>query len=184
MLLGAVLASVSSANASIMSASRISFAMGRDSLVWEWLNEVHPRFRVPHRAIIVTGGLTFLVITVGDIEILAEAAGLLHLLLYGLMSLACIILRGARPAAYQPVFRTPFFPLVPLVGALACFGVIFFMEPVSIYLGLGICAFALGHYFFWGKRRTELKGEWPYFLRRGRPGALPEAGGEVGCPAR
>jgi amino acid transporter len=167
MLLGAVLASVSSANASIMSASRISFAMGRDSLVWEWLNEVHPRFRVPHRAVIVTGGLTFLVIMVGDIEILAEAAGLLHLLLYGLMSLACIILRGARPAAYRPVFRTPFFPLVPLVGALACFGVIFFMEPVSLLLGLGICAFALGHYFLWGKRRTELKGEWPYFLRRG-----------------
>ncbi|MGD2120710.1 MAG: universal stress protein [Gemmatimonadota bacterium] len=166
-LLGAVLATVSSANASIMSASRISFAMGRDSLIWEWLNEVHARFRVPHRAIVVTGVLTVLVILIGDIEILAEAAGLLHLLLYGLMSLACIILRGARPAAYQPVFRTPLFPLVPLVGALACFGVIFFMEPLTILLGLIIAAFALGHYFLWGRRRTELKGEWPYFIRRG-----------------
>lgn len=166
-LLGAVLATVSSANASIMSASRISFAMGRDSLIWEWLNEVHARFRVPHRAIVVTGLLTVLVILLGDIELLAEAAGLLHLLLYGLMSLACIILRGARPAAYQPVFRTPFFPLVPLVGALACFGVIFYMEPVTIVLGLVIVAFSVGHYFFWGRRRTELKGEWPYFLRRG-----------------
>lgn len=198
MLLGAVLASVSSANASIMSASRISFAMGRDSLVWEWLNEVHPRFRVPHRAIIVTGGLTFLVIMVGDIEILAEAAGLLHLLLYGLMSLACIILRGARPAAYRPVFRTPFFPLVPLVGALACFGVIFFMEPLSLYMGLAICAFAVGHYYLWGKRRTELKGEWPYFLRRGvlepslkqvekwgaRPDEIPTAIVAVAYPER
>jgi amino acid transporter len=166
-LLGAVLATVSSANASIMSASRISFAMGRDSLIWEWLNEVHARFRVPHRAIVVTGGLTVAVILLGDIELLAEAAGLLHLLLYGLMSLACVILRGARPAAYKPVFRTPFFPLVPIVGALACFGVIFFMEPITIVLGLGIMVFALGHYFLWGKRRTELKGEWPYFLRRG-----------------
>jgi len=198
MLLGAVLASVSSANASIMSASRISFAMGRDSLVWEWLNEVHPQFRVPHRAIIVTGALTFLVILVGDIEILAEAAGLLHLLLYGLMSLACIILRGARPAAYRPVFRTPFFPLVPLVGALACFGVIFFMEPVSLLLGLVICAFALSHYFFWGKPRTELRGEWPYFLRRGvlepslkkvekwgaRPDEIPTAIVAVAYPER
>ncbi len=184
-LLGAVLATVSSANASIMSASRISFAMGRDSLIWEWLNEVHERFRVPHRAIMVTGALTVLIILVGDIELLAEAAGLLHLLLYGLMSLACIILRGARPAAYQPVFRTPFFPLVPLVGALACFGVIFYMEPLTILLGIIIVAFSLGHYFFWGRRRTELKGEWPYFLRRGilepgldwveKWGALPDA---------
>jgi uncharacterized integral membrane protein len=183
-LLGAVLATVSSANASIMSASRISFAMGRDSLIWEWLNEVHARFRVPHRAILVTGLLTVAIVLIGDIELLAEAAGLLHLLLYGLMSLACIILRGARPAAYQPVFRTPFFPLVPLVGALGCFGVIFFMEPVTIVLGLGIMAFALGHYFLWGRRATDLKGEWPYFLRRGvlepslnwveKQGALPD----------
>jgi amino acid transporter len=166
-LLGAVLATVSSANASIMSASRISFAMGRDALIWEWLNEVHPRFRVPHRAVVVTGLLTIAVILVGDIEFLAEAAGLLHLLLYGLMSLACIVLRGARPAAYQPVFRTPLFPLVPLAGALGCFAVIFYMEPVTILLGLGIGVFALGHYFLWGRRRTDLKGEWPYFLRRG-----------------
>jgi amino acid transporter len=41
------MATVSSANASIMSASRISFAMGRDKLIWDWLNVVHPRFRVP-----------------------------------------------------------------------------------------------------------------------------------------
>lgn len=166
-LLGAVLATVSSANASIMSASRISFAMGRDSLIWEWLNEIHPKYRIPHRAVMVTGGLTIIVILAGDIELLAEAAGLLHLLLYGLMSLACIILRGARPAGYQPVFRTPLFPFVPLAGALACFGVIFFMEPVTIYLGLGLIAFALGHYYFWGRHRTEVRGEWPYFLRRG-----------------
>jgi amino acid transporter len=166
-LLGAVLATVSSANASIMSASRISFAMGRDSLIWEWLNEVHPRFRVPHRAVVVTGGLTVLVISIGNIELLAEAAGLLHLLLYGLMSLACVVLRGARPAAYQPVFRTPLFPFVPLLGAAACFGVIFYMEPTTIVLGLGIAAFSLAHYLVWGRRRTELRGEWPYFLRRG-----------------
>jgi hypothetical protein len=166
-LLGAILATVSSANASIMSASRISFAMGRDSLVSGWLNEVHPRFRVPHRAILVTGLLTVAIILLGDIELLAEAAGLLHLLLYGLMSLACVILRGARPAAYQPVFRTPFFPLVPLAGAVGCFAVMFFMEPVTIGLGLGIMTFALGHYVIWGRRSTDLKGEWPYFLRRG-----------------
>ncbi len=165
-LLGAVLATVSSANASIMSASRISFAMGRDSLISEWLNEVHVRFRVPHRAVVMTGLLTVVVIMIGDIELLAEAAGLLHLLLYGLMSLACIVLRGARLPAYQPVYRTPFFPVVPLVGAMACFGVIFYMEPLTILLGLGIMAFALGHYFFWGRRRTEVEGAWPYFLRR------------------
>ena len=42
-LLGGILATVSSANASIMAASRISFAMGRDGLMPEWFNEIHRR---------------------------------------------------------------------------------------------------------------------------------------------
>jgi len=167
LLFGAVLATVSSANASIMSASRISFAMGRDSLISEWLNEVHPRTRVPHRAILATGIATLGIVFLGDIELLAEAAGLLHLLLYGLVCVACVILRGARPAAYRPVYRTPFFPLVPVVGALACFAIIFYMQPVIIAMGMGIVAFAVAHFYGWARHRTELRGEWPNFLRRG-----------------
>ena len=166
-LLGAVLASVSSANAGIMSASRVSFAMGRDSLIWDWLNQVHPRFRVPHRAIVVTGLLTVAVILVGNIELLAEAAGLLHLLLYGLICVACIILRGAGILAYRPVYRVPLFPLIPIMGAAGTVAIAVFMKPIVLLIGAGIVLLAVAHYHLWARRRTELRGAWPYFLRRG-----------------
>lgn len=165
-LLGAVMATVSSANASIMSASRISFAMGRDSLIWEWLNQIHPRFRVPHRAILVTGALTVAVVLLGGIEFLAEAAGLLHLLLYGLICVACIILRGARVAAYRPTYKVPLFPVIPLLGAGGCLAVAAFMGKTTFAAGVGIVVFAVGHYYAWGRRRTTLRGAWPHFLRR------------------
>ncbi len=167
MLTGAVLATVSSANASIMSASRISFAMGRDHLMWPWMNVVHERFLVPHRAVLVTGGLILLVILLGDIELLAEAAGLLHLLMYGLMAIACIILRGARPLGYRPVYRVPFYPWVPLLGAAGTAAVSFFMPPIVMVMGLGIAIFAILHYLLWARSRTTVKGAWPFFLRRG-----------------
>ena len=165
-LVGAVLATVSSANASIMSASRICFAMGRDNMVWPWLNVVHPRFRVPHRAVVVTGLLIVSVLFLGGIELLAEAAGLLHLLMYGLMSLACVILRGARPLNYRPAFRVPFFPWVPLLGAAGTLAISCFIHVEVIVMGLGLIVFALLHYRFWARKRTTVRGAWPAFVRR------------------
>jgi hypothetical protein len=57
---------------------------------------------------------------------------------------------------------------------------------------------AIGHYYLWGRRRTDLRGAWPYFLRRGileraleqverwgaPPDELPAAVVAVGNPAR
>jgi len=167
MMIGAIMATISSANASIMSASRISFAMGRDKLIFDWLNQVHPRFRVPHRALLVTGGLTIALVLVRRVDLLAEAAGFLHLLLYSLICVACIVLRYARPAAYRPAFRVPLFPWIPLLGAAGTFAVAFFMSPIVLLSGLGLVLFSVLYYYFYAGRRTELRGVWPYFLRRG-----------------
>lgn len=183
MLTGAVLATVSSANASIMSASRISFAMGRDEMMWPWMNVVHPKYRVPHRAVLVTGGLILAVILLGDIELLAEAAGLLHLMMYGLMSVACIILRGARPMGYNPVYRVPFFPVIPILGAAGTFAISLFISPVVMAMGLGIAAFAVLHYWFWARSRTSVRGAWPFFLRRGLLEPAMERVERWGAPA-
>jgi len=164
---GAILSMLSAANASIMSAARISFAMGRDRLIWDRLNQVHPRFRVPHLAILMTGALIIVCILIGNLQLLAEAAGLLHLLLYGLICVACIILRGARLEAYSPAYRVPLYPLVPLAATLGCLMLAFFIQPVVLISSLVIIAFALAHYYFFSRRQTNLRGAWPYFLRRG-----------------
>jgi len=158
--------------------------MGRDGLIWDWLNQVHPRSRVPHRAIAATAGLTGAVILLNRIEVLAEVAGFLHLILYGLISVACIVLRGARMPAYRPAYRVPLFPALPVLGAASSLAVAFAMGRLSIALGLAAMGLALLQYYLWGRRRTELRGAWPYFLRRGlleralqqveRWGALPD----------
>lgn len=167
MMIGAIMAMLSSTNASIMSAARIAFAMSRDNLVWSWLNRVHPKFRVPHTAILVTGAMIFAGTMIGNIELLAEAAGMLHLLLYGLIGVACVVMRGARQEAYNPIYRVPLFPWLPLAGSAGCFAIIFFMQPLVVYIGSAIVALAVIHYYFFGRKRTSVEGVWPYFLRWG-----------------
>lgn len=87
-LIGGILATVSSANARVMAVSRISFAMGRDQLMPDWFNQIHSRFRTPFRSIAVTTALTMLLIVMlgRHLELLAEVAGFLSLVLYSLIT--------------------------------------------------------------------------------------------------
>ena len=50
-----LLATVSSANASIMASSRINLAMAWDRMVPNWLSAIHETLLTPHRAILLTG---------------------------------------------------------------------------------------------------------------------------------
>ncbi len=121
-----LLATASSANASILASSRINFAMGRDRLVTPWLNEIHDRFATPYRSILVTGGLILALIFVGNVEVLASAGSILHLVVYGLLNVAVVVMREANPPDYDPSFEVPFYPAVPLLGAATSFGLIWF----------------------------------------------------------
>ena len=145
-LFAGLLATLSSANASILSASRTLFALSNDQLVPHWLSSVHERFGTPHRAIILVGLPIVGVLFVGNLEVLAETASLLHLIIYGLICACVLKLRKQRPIWYVPGFKTPAYPLLPAVGMVASFGLIFFMKPLSMMLGGSV--FLLSALFF------------------------------------
>ncbi|WP_181685444.1 amino acid permease [Halorhabdus salina] len=141
MILGAVLATVSSANASILSAARVNFAMGRDEILIDWLNEVHDRFRTPYRAISVTGILTLVLIGIGvGVGTLAEVASFMYLVTYALVHVAVVVLRRANPDSYEPTFRIPsvLYPVVPILGGLACVGVLIQMSTRMVPYTLAV----------------------------------------------
>ena len=160
LMLGGIFATVSSANASIMAASRISFAMGRDHLMPDWFNQIHPRFRTPYRSIVVTGGLTmFLLVILGShLELIAEVGAFLSLLLYAFISLACMVMRHAELDWYKPSFKTPLYPVVPILGLLGCLFVMGITSRPTILIGLGIIAGTLIWYVLFLRKHTQLVG--------------------------
>jgi APA family basic amino acid/polyamine antiporter len=56
MVVAALLATLSSANAATMASSRISYGMGRDRVLPGWFGYAHPRFNTPSNGILFTGG--------------------------------------------------------------------------------------------------------------------------------
>jgi amino acid transporter/nucleotide-binding universal stress UspA family protein len=169
-----LLATASSANASILASSRINFAMGRDRLVTAKLSDVHPRFATPYRSIAVTGVIIVAFILYGDVKVLAKAGSVLHLIVYGLLNVALVVMRQSDSPEYQPEYTVPLYPLVPILGAVSSFGLIAFMEPVEIALAVGFVAFGILWYFLYARSRADKRGVLSRYVLS-RPERMPDA---------
>lgn len=153
-LFAGLLATLSSANASILSSSRTIFALSKDGLMPQWVSAVHKRFGTPHHALFLVGLPIGGILFVGNIEVLAETASLLHLIIYGLICGCVLKLRRRHPIWYVPGFKAPWYPVVPAVGVLTAFGLIFFMQPLSLVFGGAVLLVSALFYLVYGRGKT------------------------------
>lgn len=158
LLFGGLLATASSANASILSSSRINFAMGREKIVTPKLNDIHPRFGTPYKSIAITGALIVVFLLAGNLESLATASSVLHLIVYGLLNIALIVMREAEPEGYDPDFEVPFYPVVPIIGAISSFALIVYINPDIVLLSMLFVVFAAVWYLFYARQEVESAG--------------------------
>jgi amino acid transporter/nucleotide-binding universal stress UspA family protein len=161
----AVIAAISSSNSSILAASRVIYAMGRDGVVTDWFNVSHPRFYTPHRAIAATGGVTTLLILAGlevetIIALLAEAASFSFLVAYSLVHVSLVVFRRADPEGYDPSFALPrpLYPAVPVLGVVLSLVVVSQMATLVIVIGSGIVALGLVWYAAYTRGRVVSEG--------------------------
>ncbi|WP_255167379.1 APC family permease [Natrononativus amylolyticus] len=157
-LLAGLLATVSSANASILSASRALYATSRDALVPPQASRVNLKYGTPHVALVLVGGPVVVLVATGQTELLAEVASFLHLVMYGLICVTLLVLRRRDPDWYRPSYTVPGYPLVPIVGALASFGLIAFMQPFSLIIGVAVVAGAVAWYIYYARDVTFEEG--------------------------
>jgi len=158
LLLGGLLATASSANASILSSSRINFAMGREKIVTPKLNEIHKRFGTPYKSIALTGALILVFLVAGGVESLSTMGSVLHLIVYGLLNLALIVMRESGVEGYDPDFEVPFYPAVPIIGTVSSFALIVYIEPTIILISFGLVAFAVLWYLLYARGKVESRG--------------------------
>ena len=156
-IVGGLLATMSSANASILSTSRAIYGVSKDALLPRWASRINLRYGTPHVALGMAGGPVVVLAATGQVELLAEVASFLHLIMYGLMCVALVAIRRDRPAWYDPDFVVPGGPVIPVLGALASFGLIAFMNRLSILVGIAVIAATAGWYFYYA-RDVSLKG--------------------------
>ncbi|MFW5973360.1 MAG: amino acid permease [Bacteroidota bacterium] len=151
-----LLATLSSANASIMASSRINLAMARDRMVPNWLSAIHERLLTPHRAILVTGILALLFLLIESLETLAKIASVLQLYSYAAINIGAVVLRASSPDWYRPSFRAPGYPVLHILAAVACLAIVVFSGPLGQLALVGLILFSLAWYFVWGSSRVKI----------------------------
>jgi amino acid transporter len=156
-IVGGLLATMSSANASILSTSRAIYGVSKDALLPRRASRINLRYGTPHVALGLAGGPVVVLAATRQVQLLAEVASFLHLLMYGLMCVALLSIRRDEPEWYDPDFRVPGGPAIPAVGAIASFGLVAFMDPLSIGVGLAVVLVTAGWYFYYA-RDVRLKG--------------------------
>ena len=98
----------------LLSQARILLAMARDGLISRsFFGAVHPRFRTPHKATILTGILVALAGALFPLKLLADLVNIGTLLAFVIVCAAVIVMRRTNPDLPRP-FRTPFVPVVPI----------------------------------------------------------------------
>lgn len=139
--------------------TRIFYTMARDGLLPRVFATVHPKFRTPWVNTIVVGLLTAIAAAFFDINTLGDMTSVGTLAAFGIVCLAVVWLRTTHPDIVRG-FRVPFYPVLPILGIISCFALIFTVETrVLVFFGWYVLG-AVVLYFAYGMHHSRLnKGE-------------------------
>ncbi|WP_407939524.1 amino acid permease [Nocardia terrae] len=112
---GAVVGVTTSAFANMLAVTRVGFAMSRDGLLPSYFSESRSARKVPTRVIWPVGIVSALIAGFLPIRQAAELTNVGILMAFIVVALGVMRLRRTRPDA-ERAFRTPWVPVVPLVG--------------------------------------------------------------------
>lgn len=154
---GLAAATISSAIGSILVAPRTLQAIARDQLlpssaVNYWLSRGKGKNDEPFNATVITVAVAFLFIMMGGLDAVAEIISMFFMVTYGSLCLISFLQHFAADPSYRPTFRSRWY--ISLFGAVACFGLMFFMNPGYAFLAL---IFMVGIYVLVSRFNPEKK---------------------------
>jgi APA family basic amino acid/polyamine antiporter len=142
----------------ILAGPRVYFAMARDGLLFRWFGEVHEKHQTPHRAIVLQGLWSSVLVLTGSYRALFTRVIYTEWIFFGLMAIGLIVLR--RRADRPPPYRIPGYPWVPMVFALSAFAIVVNQvasEPADSLIGLGLVVVGLPVYALWTRRSGAVR---------------------------
>ncbi len=155
MALAAMSAFITTANAGIMSASRNPMAMAEDNLIPEVFGKVSYKYQTPYVSIILTSLFMIFSILVLDLEGLVKVASAMMLLLAVFDNLSLILMRASRLTNYKPVFKVPFYPVIPIAGVLINALMLIQLGWIPLLITGAFFAVSLLWYFIYSKSRIQ-----------------------------
>lgn len=128
---GGMISTLAALNATTFSSARVAFAMGRHYNLPHQLSSIHPKNRTPHIAILISGVIMAVMAFALPLAQIAIAAGVIFLLLFTQVNIAVITIRRIYGDKLKYGFKTPLFPVIPIVGIFLKLGLALYLLVIA-----------------------------------------------------
>jgi len=164
-ILAAILALVSTANAGVLSSSRYPFAMSRDKLAPPSFSTVSERFGTPVTSITLTGAVLLALIAFVPILEIAKLASAFQIVVFALINVAPVAFRNGS-AEYDPEFASPLYPWMQVFGVITGALLLTQMGTVALTGALVITVGSVAWYLLYVRPRVRREGVATDAIRR------------------
>jgi basic amino acid/polyamine antiporter, APA family len=133
-LAGGIVSSLAALNATTYSSARVAFAMGRHYNLPHQLSNIHHKFKTPYVATIISAIIMATMAYALPLTEIALASGVIFLLLFTQVNISVITIRRMYGDKLHYGFKTPFFPVIPLIAIFLKIGLAIFLlitQPTS-----------------------------------------------------
>jgi len=149
-----LIAALTSLNSAIIASSRAACAMGRNGHFPKVLGKVHEHHKTPYVAIVCGSILIMFFSMVDNLEFVVYSITFGFLIGFSLVNLSLIKLRRNKPNMHRP-FKTPLYPLTPIIGIITSIGLLAFLDVKSLAFGIAWGLFGSIIYFL--KQKAKIK---------------------------
>jgi len=133
--------------------TRVVLAMSRDHLLPSKLAEINHHTRTPIKIVAIAWVAIALCCAVVPIDALVSIVNIGTLTAFGVVCAGVMTLRYTQPDMPRP-FKTPFAPLIPLLGILSCLYLIYSLPTETWWRFLGWLAVGLTIYYGYSRRNV------------------------------
>jgi basic amino acid/polyamine antiporter, APA family len=140
----------------LLGQSRVFFTMAHDGLLWNWACKIHPKLRTPYISTIVIGVCVATLAASLPISTLDELTSIGTLFAFTIVCAAVWVLRTQQPSLQRP-FRTPWVPVVPIVGMAVSLLMMFSLHLLTWDVFLIWLVIGLGVYSIYGRRHSKVQ---------------------------
>ncbi len=139
----------------LMGQPRIFYTMSRDGLLPKIFSRVHPKYQTPSASTWIVGLIALVIAGFFPLGLLGELVSGGTLAAFATVCIGVMVLRSRSPELDRP-FRTPFVPLVPILGAGATIYMMLQL-PALTWTLLGVwTAIGMTTYFVYGMRNSTI----------------------------
>ncbi|MBS1680736.1 MAG: amino acid permease [Bacteroidetes bacterium] len=136
--------------------SRVFFSMSNDGLIPKIFSDLHSKFRTPYKSNIIL--LIFTASIAGFVpeNLTGDLTSVGTLFAFVLVCVGVWVMRKTDPKTERP-FRTPWVPLVPILGVIVCTILIVSLDHITQIVATVWLCIGLMIYFTYSKKNSNLR---------------------------